>query len=83
MHGCHPAAAFCTLYLGVYGFLNSTYSLTVSVNEGFSSPIALIDEQPQSGDANLIFYPFILLNYLFLYIFKVLWSKDNINTTAI
>ena len=38
-----------SITIKVYGFQNSTYSMIVSTNQGFTTPIALLDEQMQSG----------------------------------
>lgn len=39
----------CDIFIGVYGFKNSTYTVLAAVDEGFQSPITLLDQSPQSG----------------------------------
>jgi hypothetical protein len=49
---CMPNPAtgkHCDFFLGVYGFVNASYSLMVSMDTGFQNPITLIDGQPQAG----------------------------------
>eukprot|EP00981_Chlorochromonas_danica_P002257 scaffold437_cov168-Ochromonas_danica.AAC.74 len=39
----------CMIYLGVFGWSNASYSLTVSTDEGFQSRSLLLDAVPTSG----------------------------------
>jgi hypothetical protein len=39
----------CDIYIGVYGWMNTTFTIMAAVDEGFRSPITLIDQSPQSG----------------------------------
>jgi hypothetical protein len=39
----------CDFFVGVYGWQNSSYAITVTVNDGFLSPILLMDQMPTSG----------------------------------
>ena len=48
---CRPvesSSAPCDVYIGVYGWQNTTYIITVSSDSGFASPATLIDGQPQN-----------------------------------
>eukprot|EP01038_Epipyxis_sp_PR26KG_P008213 gene8213-11113_t len=42
-------AKMCQFYIGVYGWKNTSFSILASTDEGFKSPITLIDKQPQQG----------------------------------
>jgi hypothetical protein len=51
-HTCVPnpaTAKHCDFYIGVYGFINTSYTLTASMDTGFENPVALLDGQPQAG----------------------------------
>jgi hypothetical protein len=39
----------CDIYIGVYGWQNTSFTVLASVDEGFRSPITLLDQAPQSG----------------------------------
>lgn len=39
----------CDIYIGVYGWMNTTFTVLATVDEGFLSPVTLIDQAPQSG----------------------------------
>lgn len=39
----------CDVHIGVYGWMNTTFSVMAAVDEGFLSPMTLIDQAPQSG----------------------------------
>lgn len=43
----------CDFFLGVYGWQNSSYSITAKVDDGFLSPTLLIDQMPQSGQVDI------------------------------
>lgn len=51
IHGHH-----CDFYIGVFGWLNSTFTILVTTNDGFKSPVSLLDQQPQSGHVDLNSY---------------------------
>lgn len=39
----------CDFFIGVYGWRNCSYAITVTVNDGFLSPVVLFDQQPTTG----------------------------------
>ena len=39
----------CDIYIGVFGWQNTSFTVMANVDEGFRSPITLIDQSPQSG----------------------------------
>jgi hypothetical protein len=39
----------CDIFIGVYGWMNTSFTVMATVDEGFRSPITLIDQSPQSG----------------------------------
>jgi hypothetical protein len=43
----HCITLYCTT--GVFAFINSTFTILASINEGFQSPIRLVNRVPQSG----------------------------------
>lgn len=43
----------CALYIGVFGWLNCSYAVTVSADRGFRSPFTLLDGQPQAGTVGM------------------------------
>ena len=43
----------CDFYVGVYGWKNSSYTLTAKVDDGFRTPTLLLDQHPQSGHVDL------------------------------
>jgi hypothetical protein len=50
---CRPlpqSHKYCPLFITVSGYHNSSYSLMVSMDEGFVSPMILVEGQPQSGE---------------------------------
>jgi hypothetical protein len=50
--GCTPnpsAQKACDFYISVYGWKNTSYAITASVNDGFASPVLLLDQVSQSG----------------------------------
>ena len=56
----------CDIFIGVFGWSNSSFSIISSVNEGFLSPILLLDQQPQSGyvDSNsYVYYKYLISAY--------------------
>ena len=48
----------CDMNIGVYGFVNTTFSLLVTMNDGFNSPIRLLDQTPQSGSVSVSQYAY-------------------------
>lgn len=46
----------CDLFLGVYGWRNSTFTLLANINDGFRSPVTLVDKQPQDGLVGKLLY---------------------------
>jgi len=73
-HGCNPKlSGFCTFYLGVYGFLNSSFSMVVHTNEGFTSPLTLLEQHPQSGSVSTGEYTY----------YRYIISSTNRLTTSI
>ena len=51
--GCQPdpgrVNGGCDLYIGVFGWENSSFTILASVDEGFQAPTALLDQLPQTG----------------------------------
>jgi hypothetical protein len=39
----------CDIYIGVFGWANTSFTIVATADEGFLSPIVLSDQQPQSG----------------------------------
>ena len=39
----------CDIYIGVLGWLNTTFTIMATADEGFLAPIRLLDQTPQSG----------------------------------
>lgn len=54
----HTNIGACDMHIGVYGFINTTFSLLVTVNDGFNSPIRLFDQIPQSGSVSVSQYAY-------------------------
>lgn len=52
---CEPDPAIgkaCDFYIGVYGWRNSSYAVSATVDDGFQSPTLLIDQLPASGSVS-------------------------------
>jgi len=39
----------CDVFIGVFGWLNTSFTILATVDEGFRSPVVLLDQAPQSG----------------------------------
>ena len=39
----------CDIYIGVFGWMNTSFTIMAAADEGFRSPVTLIDQNPQSG----------------------------------
>lgn len=53
----------CDIFIGVYGWMNTTFTIMATVDEGFRSPVTLIDQMPQSGhvaDAAYTYYKYAI-----------------------
>ena len=53
----------CTIYMGVYGYNHTRFSITTSMNHGWSSPLLLTPGAPQSGHVDkgaYVYYKFNL-----------------------
>jgi len=51
--------------VGIFAFINTTFTMLVSVDEGFQSPIRLVDHLPQSGvvmASRYVYYKYSLDN---------------------
>lgn len=48
---CIPnaATAGCVYTIAVYGWMNSSYTILATLDEGWGNPTRLLDGQPQSG----------------------------------
>lgn len=49
---CQPeprTGKVCDVHIAVYGWKNSSYNLLGSVDDGFLSPVLLVDQQPSNG----------------------------------
>lgn len=69
---CKPDPASgknCDLYIAVYSWYNSSYSIEAHMDEGFANAVTLLDGQPQSGYASFGGY-----NY---YKFFITGSNEN------
>jgi len=50
---------------GIFAFINTTFTVLASVNEGFQSPLRLVDRVPQSGSvlaSQYVYYKYTLDN---------------------
>lgn len=62
-NSCHWSSIHqsCDFYIAAYGYINGSYSLVVTADNGFASRTHLIDGQPQQGHAALgqyVYYEF-------------------------
>ena len=46
------------MYIGVFGWMNTTFTILANVDEGFRSPVLLLDQSPQTGLVDTAHYTY-------------------------
>eukprot|EP00598_Pedospumella_elongata_P002386 CAMPEP_0184975878 /NCGR_PEP_ID=MMETSP1098-20130426/6959_1 /TAXON_ID=89044 /ORGANISM="Spumella elongata, Strain CCAP 955/1" /LENGTH=2755 /DNA_ID=CAMNT_0027498653 /DNA_START=79 /DNA_END=8346 /DNA_ORIENTATION=+ len=52
------AGKHCDVYIGVFGWMNTTFTILANVDEGFRSPVLLLDQSPQTGLVDTAHYTY-------------------------